>query len=152
METVNEFNKLLQEFRMNYMKIVKKSLIDVCEEFQYAAEKQLNAELKEQLYKACNGELTTYELYQLTSVVQGFDDKILLDMIDIWLLVRKDKGKKSINFHTFVGTGLMAAEEAKKMLGGRTELRTGRDARKYVIDLDTQNKVYIYPYWNAVTQ
>jgi hypothetical protein len=152
METVNELNKLLQEFRVNYMKLVKKSMTDAYKEFRYTAEKQLNADLQEQLFKSRTKELSEYELYQLISVVQDFDDKMMLNMVDIWLLARKEKGKKSIKFHTFVGTGLMAVEEAKKMLGGRTEVRTGRDEKKYVIDLDTQNKVYVHPYWSALLQ
>jgi len=145
----DDFDKLLQDFCITYWKKLYESVRESANELKINRDitlEKLDTNGMGLLRKMSVGQLTEHERVILKEFQEEaseyFDGK---NTVNIWILIKRTKGKNRLQFKTFVGMGTEAIEKAHDWLDGKTEERTSGDGATYVKSLDTKDVVYIKP-------
>lgn len=145
---IDDYKKLLKSFYIDYFMHVRTSMREAFSELKMKTQITLEknrVDQNELMRKMATGEMLSEEqekaMKEILNIVNKTDET---KMIDIWILVRKRKKVKKLNFITYIGYGEEAVNEAKNILGDNAEI-VRKDGTTYIKNKKTNETIYVYP-------
>ena len=151
---IDDYKKLLKSFYIDYFMHVRTSMREAFSELKMETQITLeknSVDQNELRRKMATGETLSEEqekaMKEILNIVNKTDET---KMIDIWILVRKRKKVKKLNFITYIGYGEEAVNEAKNILGDEAEI-VRKNGTTYIKNKKTHETIYVYPLREVVS-
>ena len=151
---VDDYSKLLKSFYIDYFMHVKTSMREAYSELKMETQITLeknSVDQNELRRKMATGEMLNEGQEKATKEILDIINKTNeTKIIDIWILIKKKKKDKKLNFITYIGYGEEAVNEAKNILGDEAEI-VRKNGTTYIKNKKTHETIYVYPLREVVS-